>query len=121
LRRLCQSLGVRVGAFGSGVELLEALDSGSIVPDCLVLDAHMPDMTGLDVLQQLVARGVPFPTVVYSADDEPEALDRYIAAGAVAYHRKPIRGDQLILVIERVVAASRAAGIRPAMSSRLVR
>ena len=99
LRRFCIASGLRALTYASGKELIESLDSTT--PDCLLLDAHMPDMTGLEVQQELVGRGVRFPTIVYSADDEPEALERYFKAGAVAYLRKPIPGDQLLAAIER--------------------
>ncbi|HEY7237476.1 MAG TPA: response regulator [Gemmatimonadaceae bacterium] len=108
LRRLCRALGLAASVYASGKELIEALDARDARPDCLLLDAHMPDMTGLEVQQQLVGRGVRFPTIVYSADDAPEALDRYAGAGAVAYLRKPMTGDQLMATIERAVTASRA-------------
>ena len=104
LRRLCQSLDMDAAVYASGAEFLEELGAQRADPDCLLLDAHMPQMTGLDVQQQLVERGARFPTVIYSADDEPEALDRYIKAGAVAYLRKPLRGEQLVAAIERAVA-----------------
>ena len=107
LRRLCQSLDIHAVAYASGVEFLDDLNAHGADPDCLLLDAHMPQMTGLDVQQQLTARGVRFPTVVYSADDEPEALDRYVAAGAIAYLRKPLCGDQLIAAIKHAVGAVR--------------
>jgi FixJ family two-component response regulator len=105
LRRLCQSLDMHAVAYACGVHFLDDLHAHRADPDCLLLDAHMPQMTGLDVQHELVALGVRFPTVVYSADDEPEALDRYIAAGAVAYLRKPLRGELLIAAIERAVAS----------------
>ena len=104
LGRLCQALEMDVIVYASGVEFLDDLEAERADPDCLLLDAHMPEMTGLEVQYQLKARGVRFPTVIYSADDEPEALDRYLAAGASAYLRKPVRGEQLVAAIERALA-----------------
>jgi len=107
LRRLCQSLDLQAVAYASGAEFLASLDARHVTPDCLLLDAHMPHMTGLEVHLHLNHRGAHFPTVVYSADDEPKALERYVAAGVSAYLRKPIMGDQLIAAIERAVLTSR--------------
>src|SRR5262249_44516651 len=73
LRRFCSSLGMRVSTYSSGRALIDGLDGSACIPDCLLLDAHMPDMTGLEILQQLARRAVRFPTIVYSGDDEPEA------------------------------------------------
>ena len=107
LRRYCSALGMSATAYSGGRELLEALSATADTPDCLLLDAHMPDMTGLDVQQQLRRLGVQFPTIVYSADDEPEARERYLAAGAAEYLRKPIAGDELVAAITRAMASRR--------------
>jgi len=105
LRRLCTAFGMRVHAYGSGQELIDALSSDSAIPpDCLLLDAHMPEMSGLELQEQLVRRGTRFPTIVYSADDEREARDRYLQAGAVAYLRKPVAAEHLVAVIERALS-----------------
>ena len=101
LRRFCRAWGMHATAFPSGRALVDALDTSSCAPDCLVLDAHMPDMSGIEILHQLLSRAVRFPTIIYSADDEPEAVDRFIGAGAVAYLRKPILGEELVAAIER--------------------
>jgi FixJ family two-component response regulator len=103
LRRLCSAAGMRVSTYASGRALIDGLDESACAPDCLLLDAHMPDMTGLEILQQLVRRAVRFPTIVYSADDEPEAIHRYVEAGAVAYLRKPVLADALFDAITRAV------------------
>jgi FixJ family two-component response regulator len=109
LRRYCSALGMNAVAYGGGRELLDALSSSSDTVDCLLLDAHMPDMTGLDVQQQLRRLAVPFPTIVYSADDEPEARERYLAAGAAEYLRKPVGGEELVAAIARAVESQRLA------------
>ena len=63
----------------------------------------MPHMSGLEVLRHLVDAGLEFPTIVYTADDAPEAEARYVAAGVSAYLRKPIAGDELLTAIEQVM------------------
>lgn len=105
MRRLCNALGFAAVAYGSGLEFIDSLDAGGARPDCLLLDAHMPDMTGLEVQQNLVARSARFPTIVYTADDAPEAQARHLAAGAADYLRKPIGGDELLAAIDRALAA----------------
>ena len=109
LRRLASALGLTATAYASGAEFLQALDASCARPDCLVLDAHMPHMTGLEVQQQLVCRGEQFPTVIYTADDAPEVQARYLNAGVAEYLRKPVGAEEFLAAIERVVAASRRA------------
>jgi FixJ family two-component response regulator len=103
LRRLCAALGFRTTVYASGSEFVDALHAGATRPDCLLLDAHMPYMSGLEVQRQLVDLGVRIPTIVYTADDAPELKARYVAVGVAAYLSKPIAGDDLIAAIEEVM------------------
>jgi FixJ family two-component response regulator len=118
LRRLCLALGLEATVFASGSELVEYLDAGSAAPDCVLLDAHMPDMTGLEVQQLLTRRGTRFPVLVYTADDAPEAQARYMAAGAADYLRKPLGSDELFAAVTRAVSGAerRAPTLAPIAS-----
>lgn len=106
LRRLCEALGLKPTVYASGPEFIESLALGGNRPDCLLLDAHMPQMTGLELHLHLVGRGVRVPTLVYTADDGPEAEARYRACGVSDYLHKPICGKRLLEAIERAVPAS---------------
>ena len=103
LRRLCAALGFRTTTYASGSEFVDALHAGATRPDCLLLDAHMPYMSGLEVQRKLVDLGVRIPTIVYTADDAPELEARYVAAGVTAYLSKPIAGDDLVAAIQEVM------------------
>jgi len=94
LKRLLRSANVESESFASGPAFLDSLASRR--PDCVILDLHMPGMTGLHVLQQLQQAGVQLPTIVITAYDEPETRDHCLAAGATAYLRKPLE-DTLLL------------------------
>ena len=109
LCRLCEALGLSPIAYASGQEFIERLEQGAPRPDCLVLDAHMPQMTGLELHQHLVGRGVSLPIVIYSADDAAEAQARYLAAGIAEYVRKPAGGDELLAAINRAITLPASA------------
>src|SRR5262252_10798065 len=111
LRRLCVSLGLRASVHASGSEFLHSLAAGAAPPACVLLDAHMPHMSGLEVHQHLVDVGLKVPTIVYTADDAPEAEARYVAAGVAAYLRKPIAGDELLDAIEQVMTRTQSASL----------
>ena len=117
LRRLCVSLGLRASVYASGGEFLHSLAAGATPPDCVLLDAHMPHMSGLEVQRHLVALGLKTPTIVYTADDAPEAEARYIAAGVTAYLRKPIAGDDLLTAIEQVMARTHPTAVDQATTA----
>jgi CheY-like chemotaxis protein len=118
LRRLCRALGLEATVFASGLELIEFLEGGGSAPDCLLLDAHMPDMTGLEVQNRLASRGARFPVLIYTADDAPEARARYLAAGASAYLRKPLGSDELFAAVARAMKGSGVAATDAVPSSR---
>ena len=67
--------------------------------DCLILDLHMPGMTGLQVLQALKTERRALPTVIITAHDTPESLERAAAGGAAAYLRKPVDGGELLAAV----------------------
>jgi FixJ family two-component response regulator len=103
LRRLCSVLGLRPAVYASGGDFLDSLGQERPLPDCLLLDAQMPDMTGLEVHQRVLQLGFRVPTVVFTAAEAPEVRTRYLAAGVAEYLQKPISGDDLIAAIERAV------------------
>jgi PAS domain S-box-containing protein len=73
-------------------------------PDMILLDLHLPDMSGIDVLGFLRAdpATTEIPVVVVSADATPERIERLNAARVAAYLTKPIDVRQLLRVIESV-------------------
>ena len=93
----------RVTLAYDGREALQVLESE---PDIrlVLLDLMMPHMSGLEVQRHLVGTELRIPTIVYTADDAPEAEARYVAAGVTAYLRKPIAGDDLLAAIEQVMS-----------------
>ena len=74
-------------------------------PDLILLDLHLPDMSGEDVLHHIrgdaAMRGIP--VAILSADATPRQVERILAAGSVAYLTKPLEIGQLLhLVDERL-------------------
>ncbi len=79
-------------------------------PDLILLDLHLPDVPGWEVLEQLQAdeRTRDIPTVIISADATPGRLHRLLAAGASDYLTKPIDVPELLRVIRQHVAHGEA-------------
>jgi FixJ family two-component response regulator len=97
LWRLLSASNLDAETFPSGQAFLDSLPSRS--PDCLVLDLHMPGLSGLEVLQRLSSAGVTLPTIVITAYDEPDAQMKCSAFGASAYLRKPLDDKMLLATI----------------------
>ncbi len=104
LQRLLRSYGFRVETHGRGEDLLASLQAG--LPDCIVLDLHMPGISGFDVLATLKSDRIRTPVVVITGHDEPSTEQRVRSSGVVAYFTKPVDESALISAIEQAVSSS---------------
>ena len=103
LNRLLRAAGFRVQSFDSGAQFIESL--GIVHPACVVLDLHMPGMSGFDVQLRLKDAGIPLPVVVITGHDTDESQQRALHGGAVAYLRKPVDDQALLSAIAAAVAS----------------
>lgn len=98
LARLLTAHSFVARTYPSGFEFLASLQEE--LPDCLIADLHMPDMTGLDLQEALAQRGVNIPTIIITGYDEATMRRRCEAAGALAYLSKPLKQSPLFAAIE---------------------
>ncbi|MDO8673382.1 MAG: response regulator [Dehalococcoidia bacterium] len=74
-------------------------------PNLILLDLHLPDMHGSEVLRRLRdepgTRGIP--VVILSADANPDQIECLKAAGAHDYLTKPLDVRQLLHVVDKIV------------------
>ena len=98
--------------------LLPALQGGLGVelarehrPDVVLLDLHLPDLPGAEVLRRLRAdpRTASIPVVVVSADATPASVERLRQAGADAYVTKPLDVEEFLRVVGQFVPGAEAA------------
>ena len=109
LRRVLRQADFEVAVFASGEDFLASL--ALRVPACVILDIHMPGLSGFDVKSRLHAMGCDVPAIFITASDD-RALDRWVLdAGGVLLLRKPFASDRLL---ETVNVALRGAS--PGMS-----
>jgi FixJ family two-component response regulator len=104
ISRLLKTSGMETESYASSMELLNSLEHGK--PDCLVLDLQMPGVTGTDMLHYLAEAGIRVPTIIVTAHDEVGSSAACIAAGALAYLRKPLDADELIRTISHAIKSS---------------
>ena len=100
LRRLFEAAGWCALTFTSGEDLFQALHV--ILPDCLVLDMHLPSVNGFEVQSQL---GNRFPVIAVSGDDEPGLAQKALELGASAFLVKPLESDELLRTVADLVRA----------------
>jgi len=63
----------------------------------------MPGMSGLEVKQELEARGLRIPTVFVTANANDELQPHLLTAGAIAIVPKPVDQQMLLRLVQRVV------------------
>ena len=92
--RLIRSFGFTVIVFASAEEFLHF---GSLQDtSCLVLDMHMPGMSGLQLQSHLVAAGYRIPIIFITAHPDERARAQALGAGAVDFLPKPFGDDALL-------------------------
>jgi FixJ family two-component response regulator len=97
LRRALRVADYDVDVFASGEEFLASLPTR--LPRCVILDVHMPDLSGFDVEGRMRAANLRVPVVFITASDEA-GLDRSAAAaGAVRLLRKPFSSESLLAAV----------------------
>jgi FixJ family two-component response regulator len=108
LKRLMRSAGLSVETFGSGPEFLQSLNTR--LPDCVVLDLHMPQMDGFNVQASLARKCAAVPVIIITGHDLPEARERAVAGGASAFLRKPVLDRTLLGAISAATSSAQPAG-----------
>jgi FixJ family two-component response regulator len=103
LARLLKTHGFEVQTFTHAEKFLEAC--ASRLPDCLLLDLHMPSLSGFDILEWIATRQVP--VLVITGHDQPGNAERVRTLGAVAYFLKPINESQLLAAIRDAITPSK--------------
>jgi FixJ family two-component response regulator len=99
--RMLELSGLVVTTFGSAEALL-AGDPG-LAFDCLVLDIHLPGLSGPDCYGGLKARGEAPPAVFITAHDVTETQEMLQRVAPVTCLRKPFRSQQLLEAINQAL------------------
>ena len=106
--RVFDKAGVEGSYLCSGTEALAFFD-GSVIPDLILLDVHMPDMDGFDVLKRLkhdpCYRNVP--VVFVTGDDDVRTETAGLHAGAADFIRKPFAAEVLLKRVQNIIELNR--------------
>lgn len=89
-----------IGEAGTAGEALELIPT--LLPDVAVLDARLPDGSGIEVCRDVRAAHPEVNVIILTSFDDDEALFSAIMAGAAGYALKQIRGNDLVDAVRRV-------------------
>jgi FixJ family two-component response regulator len=106
-KELIESIGLRVQAFGSAREFLEAQRPDA--PGCLVLDIRLPGLSGLDLQRELAKTSSPLPIIFISGHGDIPMTVQAMKAGAIEFLPKPFRDQQLLDAIAQAIERDRLA------------
>jgi|SRR5208337_3950482 len=101
LKRLLGAYDFPVAAFGSADEFLNVVPYDAM--GCLVLDIHMPGMTGFQLQEELAALGSHLPIIFITADKDIAIKEYALRTGVVGLLQKPFNDQSLIDLIHEAL------------------
>ena len=100
LMNLLASCGYNAEGYCSAEEFLES--GGLQKSSCVITDVEMRQMSGLGLLHHINSTKIPLPVVIITGKPSENSESFYLEKGAVGFFRKPVDGDALVDLLERV-------------------
>lgn len=107
LARMLRVAGYAVETFGSAGEFLASLPTA--LPQCLVLDVHMPEISGLELQDRLAAQESCVPVIFMTAYDTPQTRERIHHVGGFGLLLKPFANEALLCAIREAMSCQSQA------------
>ena len=104
LRQKCEEWGYQVIEAEAGEAALRLAEQES--PDLALLDVRMPDLTGIEVLDQLKKNGSARAVIMITADPQLDDVKAALKLGAYDFVGKPIDFDELHVAIRNALEAT---------------
>ena len=101
LRFLLESAGFHVSLYASANEFLASAKPDEI--GCLVLDQHMPEQTGLQLVSHLRGQGAVLPIALITGSPSPDLIERASKLGVATVLEKPLADDVLLDFVEHAI------------------
>ena len=101
LSMLIGTVGLRVQAWADPQAFVQGFDRQSI--GAIVLDVRMPGVSGLTVLDSLMAQGVDQPVIMLTGHGTVELCRRAFKSGATEFLEKPVEDDVLLEALQNAV------------------
>jgi two-component system response regulator TtrR len=120
LRWLLESQGFRISAFDSAERFLASLPAGTTGPisGCLIADVRMPGMSGTELHDELIRRGIQLPLIFITGHGSVPMAVSSMKKGAVDFLEKPFNDEQLCMLVASAFEKVRDDGSRSVLSKR---
>src|ERR1051325_9561616 len=105
VQRIAETEGYHVKVVTSGQECLRVLQIEK--PDLLLLDLHLPDTSGLDLLARTRLRCPETPVIVVTASNSVDHVIKALQGGAIDYITKPVDHQRLIVSLGHALKITR--------------
>lgn len=105
LSNLLESVGIRARCFGSSEQFRDQLKS--VDYGCLLLDARLPGVSGVEFQEDLLALGVQIPIIFMTAHGDVPMVRKVMKAGAIEFLTKPFQKEELLHALEVAFAQDR--------------
>jgi FixJ family two-component response regulator len=113
LGSLIRSAGMRVETFASAQQFLAGPRSETVgatgAPSCLVLDVHLPGLSGIDLQKRMADLNIEIPIIFITGRGDIPTTVRAMKAGAVEFLTKPFRDHDLLDAIGQAIERDQAA------------
>ena len=98
---LIEERGYKVDRYADGFSALEYVRDH--IPDLIIVDLMMPDINGVDTVQQMRGLGITAPIIAFTAVDEPDLHQEAVDAGCNRVITKPCRPDKLMEHVKQLL------------------
>jgi len=100
---LLEAEGISAKPYATAKAFLSEFDTRKA--GCIILDVHMKEMSGLELLSLLRARGVTTPALIFTGRRDLIIDELAKRAGALAMLDKPLHDDELVKLVKTALAS----------------
>jgi two-component system response regulator FixJ len=111
LQVLLEAADFKVRSFGSAKAFLEDEDARH---GCLIADIRMPDMSGLELQEEIIRRKMELAVIVMTGHGDVPLAVRAMKAGAIDFLEKPFDDETMLASVRRALVAGSQARSRSA-------
>ena len=101
LTQKCTEFGYQSIEAGTAEEAMRLLESQS--PDAILLDIHLPDGSGIEILEKLKESGEPSSVIMITADPQLDDVKAALRLGAYDFISKPINFEELAVTLQNAL------------------